>query len=274
MILLNCFEQYEKCLQRYQTAERNVETNCPLLPCVIQELIDQKSVFYIDAEHTLLLLHDRGRCYDLYYWGDLDRQNHCLQLPLDKPILVSFTLAKKAPWRGRNQVYWLEHGFRHYKTARRMVKKLDASKDHLPVAQYKPIFLEENDVLQVATSMAEAFDPMSDMIPSAGDLLDAVKEKRLIGLKSNAGELIAYEYFSLGRNFLTLMHIWVAPAYRSNGMGRILLQCLFQNGINRGTNRVYAWVNKGNVSSDKMHLAAGFQFDGRITEKFIFTKGE
>lgn len=272
MRLLSDYQQYEDCLTRLQLRGIKPVTNCPLLPDTVRERIAQGALYCEELDRQVLFLNSMGQFYQLYYFGAAATSTQLPSLPQDKPILLSFIYSRKTMQIEEDQALWHKRGFRAYKTAQRMTKKINADSFIEPSENIQP--LDEEHLSQVEQGLVQWFDPIGDLVPTHEEMLRIVKEKRLLGILNKNEQVVAFLSFECEAKVLTIIDIAVDPTHRSMGIGGQLLQYLSQVGLNSGARYIRSWVNQGNKNSERLHLRIGFQFDGKISEKFILNMEE
>lgn len=151
-----------------------------------------------------------------------------------------------------------------------MVKQINSDVDEMGIPS-NFVWLTPASVSVVLSRLIQSFDVLADQIPTGEELTRAAEEKRLFGFQDESGQLLAFNHFQKEKKFVVSLHEWVDPSKRSQGIGSRLVKTCVSLALRDGMSRVYAWVNSDNLSSEKMHQNIGFQFDGKITEKLLWT---
>lgn len=117
-------------------------------------------------------------------------------------------------------------------------------------------YATENDLSLISQQLHQYFDVRTEQIPYDEELLEYVKDKRILVCEEN-GVVIGHLIFDLNATTLYLRYWFTHPDYRDMKVGSRLLRRFFEEGKN--TKRQLLWVVRTNENAIKRYKHFGFE---------------
>lgn len=268
MYKVSSMDLYNSLVLSFQNNHLKTHSNCSLLPNRILKLIQDGLLYYIQTSNCLAFFQNNNFYYEMWYYIG-ERKNDLVEIVSNKPVQISMIYQIGSNRIEYERNFWFNNGFYKNKIARRMVKQLCLETE---LAEFPNgfMFLKSYHLPEITEHLYDSFNHITDQLPTQQELEQAIGDKRLFGFINSQGELIAFIHFFCNKKYLISLHEWVRPSDRSKGLGKLLVHSCLNLGLKQGVQRAYAWVNEGNIPSEKLHLSLGFNFDGKISEKLIF----
>lgn len=116
-------------------------------------------------------------------------------------------------------------------------------------------YATENDLSLIREQLHQYFDERTEQIPYEEELLDYVKEKRILVCEVD-GSIAGHLIFELNATTLYLRYWFTHPDFRDKKVGSRLLRRFFEEG--RDTKRQLFWVIRINENAIKRYRHYGF----------------
>ena len=116
-------------------------------------------------------------------------------------------------------------------------------------------YATEIDLLLISQQLHQYFDERTEQIPYDEELLEYIKEKRILVCEEN-GVIMGHLIFELNATTLYLRYWFTHPDYRDNKVGSRLLRRYFEEG--KDTKRQLFWVIRTNDNAIKRYKHYGF----------------
>lgn len=222
-------------------------------------MLEAGQLFSISFAGGVYYLLEREKQFDLYFFLEQDAKPVELP-PLAKPVILEqVALEKKPP----DAAEWEAVGFTFYLQRKRLflsAKKTEAE-------QRKIRFCGVEDTEKVLEAMHTAFEPYTSALPMKEELLEDLRQNRVIAAEEN-GELLGFLRFGREKKVSVLWQIVVTPAGRGKGIGENLVRdwiALEREEVSK----FQLWVREDNAAALRMYEKSAFLPDGRIAPVMI-----
>lgn len=116
------------------------------------------------------------------------------------------------------------------------------------------------------------FDELSDLLPEENDLDDFIENKYFIGVHDIRNDTLAGGLVYTKQKYtVTEEYLYVTPAYRGQGISKLLHKVLYQKYYNSELKYI-AWIRNNNLISINLHSYYNYQKQNQL--KITFLKGQ
>jgi GNAT superfamily N-acetyltransferase len=279
MNLVNDLAHFSALVKAAKRQTQRVESNCYLLPDVIQRYTQQKRLYWQEFQPAgLIFFSDERDFFRMYYFiGEPDEHSQLEPFPRQARLIKLDLDYRAMEAASRNQAYWLKQGFSLQQIHKRM--ELTRPFDSINLHQQFPAFpgeysleqLTDRYLDQIQTLWKDSLGISSSALSDQTEILEMIENKQLFGmLYKNEKRLAGVLRCRQTGKVYTLERIAVDALHRQRGLARtLILYCLFQ-AVDAG--RFLLWVGDENSAAVKLYQSLGFQFDGRVSLKLFLEK--
>ena len=277
MNLVNDLAHFNSLVKDVKQQNQRVETNCYLLPDVIQRYTQQKRLYWqVFQPAGLIFFSDERDFFRMYYFiGEPDERQPVEPFPRQARIIMLDLVYRVIDATSRSQAYWVKQGFSLHQIHRRMelTQPFNLPQQIFPFAdEYSLVQLTNRYLDQIQLLWKDNLGVLSAALPDRTEILEMVENKQLFGMFHKEDNRLAgaLRCRPAGKVY-TLEHIAVDALHRKRGLARALIQyCLGQDVDD--TSRFRLWVAEDNSAAVKLYQSLGFQFDGRVSLQLFLEK--
>lgn len=248
-------------------------TNSYLLPGAINDLVQRNALFWEMDEAGLFFFAEENSYYQMYFYivPELKRTFTVL----DKPTVIN--LVYRTPGQDdelRRMVdLWMDNGFIHHTTTRRMVRVNDQtdrsaeSTNFFQAGDYHVSLAGRVQLDAILRLWKATFDVIGNALPSEKDLACAIEQERIVCAVDGKSNLVgALECMPQGRDCM-IQHVAVEKEHRKRGLAGMMLRTCYNSAAK--SERFILWVAEDNQSAINLYLEYGFTFDHLVSIQLI-----
>lgn len=229
----------------------------------VLQLVQSKKISRVDFDGGVYFLVKENNLNRLYYF--LEKEKCPGVLPdLKQPIILEEVLLATKE-RTPSEDSWTRVGLKPYLERKRMylmAKNVSTDERQLSFASMEMI----EEIYQM---MYESFEPFSSALPTKEELLQDIREQKvLVAIKNE--ELLGFLHFGDEKQGSMLWHIAVSPRAQGMGVGEGLLKDWFFARKN-SSKKFILWVRTDNPPALRLYEKHGFLPDGRVAPVMIKT---
>ncbi|MBR6185570.1 MAG: GNAT family N-acetyltransferase [Clostridia bacterium] len=252
---INSFDEIESKI----ISKKGIVSNFYLMPEETKKIILAGELFETDAENGFAWVQKKEGRNQFFYRTDIDSADaYECKLPDDDRYVAEIIHLTAASERYTSEKYILSNcGFHLVEPARMMARK-PSSVAFVPAEDHRIRPAVKADERIVSALLHEAFDPLTDAIPTGNELKQTIENGEMwIDEDTKADKILGCAVFELSGKRAWVRHVTVDKKMRGQGIAKELLLTYISR---KGPATAYAlWVRDGNQAAIQLYRKAGFE---------------
>ena len=268
---------YESLLNSMRSDRTGFASNCYLLPDEISRLCREGQLYYRTCDSGLLLFHSRSRDTRLMAVVDIKK-------PLDKWVFADLKGPLSCDFPSRRGLYP-----QYTEGLMAMLEQVGFVRTATSVRlSFRPSLAQKNEIrafspqdgLTVSPAISdraneimslweETFDCVSHNVPTLSELTPLITEGRVLCALTEDDRIAGSALTEFSASVGWVWH--VAAAMREQGVGRALMTCYHQLGLEQGVSAFQLWASSSDPGAEAFHCKLGYTPDNRMSVHFLLS---
>lgn len=248
------FEQYQTKLKDYRKRHRIKYFNNFLMKNDIQNLIDEKKLYYVKHDKSFSVLEKNNNSYILHFFTE-----SVLPSFYDIQVEIRFNYVSKQNIDD-NFIKEIENS--GFKLLSRNLE-MKRSKKETQIDRFENYIFREVETEEIS---ALRFIWTSSLNTDVNPIPDMKKYKDSIYVLEYKNELVGGVQIVKQGRFLMIEHFAIAKAHRKMGLGQIMLEKLFYYYNHEDW---MLWVQEENINAINFYKKNGFTFSQKVSYQFV-----
>ena len=262
-------ESVRNAIHRIQGKAKVVHSNFFAASEELRSWIERGCMFYMEAEHALLILRRDRNFSRLYHVATSPEMLSAELDSMDRVwdasnVLVSDLVGRPEDIDPASRTY-REHGFTELRSLCRMTR---TSKSPIQEAGDGPevVFGQSADVAAIADFLERMLNPYADQIPATIELQTAVARKQIL-IAGGRGTIAGLLFFDSKGQTAHIRYWYVGENCRNQGIGARLMKTFLSEC--RDARRIILWVVSENADAIAKYSHYGFEREGLVDQIMI-----
>lgn len=265
------YDEYKEITGLYR--KKSKYSNVFFLKAQVQNLIDEKKLYYIVQEENLFLIEKETGFGRLFYY--ITNEEIHRKIPFSEDMVIEYVYKNEEDQKKTTEIECMKQlGFVLGRSSFRMMLKSGEVFDMgLEPAEQDTVicFAGISDAEKIDHLLRDNFDPLYAYLPDKSRLLEMINEREILAAKVN-GEMAGVLCLEFMHGNMQLWQIAIDRKYRGRGLGTWLVN-EYHHIYKKLADTFLLWVDAENDAAQKMYRSAGYQKDGRFAKEYVLRIG-
>ena len=269
--------EYKELLRQNKANRNRVDTNCYLMPNVVDEYIVKEKLFVAEHDQGLVFFVDEGNYFNLHYFWESGKPFP--NLKQDKPVLIEELnnngsrdayLSQFVPILTQAGFSLFEHNLQVVAVLKgreqELRDKYQERKNHIESQGFRIELCEDDICMNKVVSLWESALHATD-IPESHKKLN--HNSQVICIFDSDNTLCAAKWWHNKGKVSEGRHVVTHKNFERKGLGSTIQLAWLVDGLAHGVERYVTWIAETNDASHAMHKKVGFLCSGKSSKQFI-----